>query len=108
MTRSASSRSTWLACPRRACAWAFLALGELLCAGQQRRRGERGLTADGFEMAFGVNHLVHFALTIALLDRLAASAPAWVVTVSSMAHYQAQGVDFDRLRKPTPQPYRAA
>jgi len=49
--------------------------------------GRRGITTDGFELAFGVNHLGHFALTAAMLDYLAASAPARVITVSSDAHY---------------------
>ncbi|WP_461030775.1 oxidoreductase, partial [Streptomyces sparsus] len=44
------------------------------------------LTADGFEMQFGVNHLGHFALTGLLLDRLTATGGARVVTVSSMMH----------------------
>lgn len=86
----------------RACAQAFLALGEPLhVLINNAGANEHGLTADGFEMAFGVNHLGHFALTTALLDCLAGSAPARVVTVSSVAHYQAKGVDFDRLRQPT-------
>ena len=63
--------------------------------------GHRGLTRDGFELTFGVNHLGHFALTTALLDRLAASAPARVVTVSSDSHYQATGIDFDAVRRRT-------
>ncbi len=44
------------------------------------------LTADGFEMQFGVNHLGHFALTGLLLDRLLAAEAARVVNVSSMLH----------------------
>jgi retinol dehydrogenase 12 len=40
-------------------------------------------------------------LTTLLLDRLAASAPARVVTVASDAHYQAQGVDFQAVRRRT-------
>jgi retinol dehydrogenase 12 len=83
----------------RACAAAFLALGEPLhvLVNNAGVGGSRGLTADGFELAFGTNHLGHFALTTALLDRLAASAPARVVTVASDSHYQAKGVDFGAL-----------
>jgi NAD(P)-dependent dehydrogenase (short-subunit alcohol dehydrogenase family) len=45
----------------------------------------RQLTADGFEMQFGVNHLGHFALTGWLLPLLLATPEARVVTVSSRA-----------------------
>ena len=62
--------------------------------------GRRGLTKQGFELMFGVNHLGHFLLTQLLLDRLASSGPARVVTVSSDAHYQARGIDWDALRRP--------
>jgi NAD(P)-dependent dehydrogenase (short-subunit alcohol dehydrogenase family) len=61
--------------------------------------GRRGLTKDGFELLFGVNHLGHFALTTELLECLAASQ-ARVVNVASDAHLQAPGIDFDRLRRP--------
>jgi len=54
-------------------------------------------TADGFEMQFGVNHLSHFLLTNLLLDRLQASAPARVITVSSMLHKKGR-IDFDSFR----------
>ena len=53
-------------------------------------------TADGLEHTFALNHLAPFLLTSLLLERLKASAPARVVTVSSGA--QAQGrIDFDDL-----------
>jgi NAD(P)-dependent dehydrogenase (short-subunit alcohol dehydrogenase family) len=87
----------------RACADAFLATGEPLdvLINNAGVAGHRGLTGDGFELTFGVNHLGHFALTMALLDRLAQSGPARVVCVSSDAHYQAKGIDFTALRRRT-------
>jgi NAD(P)-dependent dehydrogenase (short-subunit alcohol dehydrogenase family) len=86
----------------RACASAFLARGEPL-HGLVNNAGvvrARGLTKQGFELMFGVNHLGHFVLTNALLDCLTASAPARVVTVSSDSHYAARGIDFEALRRP--------
>jgi retinol dehydrogenase-14 len=57
----------------------------------------RHVTADGLEHTFAVNHLGPFLLTNLLLDRLKASAPARVVTVSSGAH-TAGRIDFDDLQ----------
>ncbi|MFJ9347288.1 oxidoreductase [Streptomyces sp. NPDC101237] len=56
----------------------------------------RGITADGFETQFGVNHLGHFALTGLLLPVLLATPAARVVTVSSMMHVVAN-IDLDDL-----------
>ena len=56
----------------------------------------RHVTADGPEHTFALNHLAPFLLTSLLRERLIASAPARVVTVSSGA--QAMGkIDFDDL-----------
>jgi retinol dehydrogenase 12 len=86
----------------RECARAFLALDEPLhvLVNNAGIGGTPGRTKDGFELVFGVNHLGHFALTIGLLECLTASR-ARVVNVASDAHYQAKGIDFDRLRRRT-------
>jgi retinol dehydrogenase 12 len=86
----------------RSCAAAFLARGEPLhlLVNNAGIGGARGVTKQGFELLFGVNHLGHFLLTQLLLDRLISSAPARVVTVSSDSHYSARGIDFDALRRP--------
>jgi NAD(P)-dependent dehydrogenase (short-subunit alcohol dehydrogenase family) len=64
--------------------------------------GQRGLTEEGFELHFGVNHLGHFALTSLLLERLTASGPgARIVNVSSAVHYSAPGVDLSAVRRRT-------
>ena len=63
--------------------------------------GTRGVTASGFELAFGTNHVGHFLLTTRLLDALGDGAPRRVVTVASKSHDQAKGIDFDAVRRPT-------
>jgi NAD(P)-dependent dehydrogenase (short-subunit alcohol dehydrogenase family) len=61
--------------------------------------GHRWETAEGFEAAFGVNHLGHFLLTDLLLPRLRASAPARIVVVSSGAYRAApEGLCWDDLQ----------
>jgi NAD(P)-dependent dehydrogenase (short-subunit alcohol dehydrogenase family) len=62
--------------------------------------GRRDLTRQGFEAAFGVNHLGHFLLTSLLLPKLLEQPAARVVNVSSIAHYAARGIDFGALRRP--------
>lgn len=63
--------------------------------------GKRALTASGFELAFGVNHLGHFLLTELLLPQLRAAERARVVTVSSKAHYDARGIDWQAVTQKT-------
>jgi len=63
--------------------------------------GLRGLTQDGFEMTFGINHLGHFLLTQLLLEKLQTSGHSRVITVSSRAHKRAAEIDWDALRQPT-------
>ena len=87
----------------RACADAFLATGAPLhvLVNNAGLAGKRGMTASGFELAFGTNHVGPFLLTSLLLDRLRASAPARIVTVSSEGHYRVDGIDYDAVRSPT-------
>ncbi len=58
----------------------------------------RQLTADGFEMQFGTNHLGHFALTGLLLENLLAVRGSRVVTVSSTGHRFRAAIHFDDLQ----------
>ncbi|MCW5893000.1 MAG: SDR family oxidoreductase [bacterium] len=92
-----------LASVRRA-ADAFLATGLPLhlLVNNAGVAGQRGLTADGFELHFGTNHLGHFLLTQRLLPRLVASAPARIVNVASKAHFDARGIDWTVLERSTP------
>jgi len=88
----------------RAGAQAFLARDEPLqvLINNAGVAGQRGLTSDGFELHFGVNHLGHFLLTQLLLPRIIESGPGGrIVVVSSDSHYQARGIDFDQLRSRT-------
>ncbi|MNH94737.1 Cyclopentanol dehydrogenase [compost metagenome] len=47
---------------------------------------KRQLTANGYELDFGVNHLGHFLLTKLLLERLIAAAQGRIVVVASGAY----------------------
>lgn len=61
--------------------------------------GVRGLTEDGFEIAFGVNHLGHFMLTSVL--RPSFRPGTRIVVVSSEVHRRADGIDFTKVREKT-------
>jgi len=56
----------------------------------------QGKTEDGFETQFGTNHLGHFLFTCLLLPRIIRSAPARIVTVSSIGH-QWGAINFEDL-----------
>lgn len=59
--------------------------------------GVGGLTEDGFEIHFGVNHLGHFALTQHL--RATFRPGTRIVVVSSEAHRRVDDIDFDRVQE---------
>jgi retinol dehydrogenase-12 len=63
--------------------------------------GQKGMTASGFELCFGVCHVGHFLLVKLLTPVLIASAPARVVVVASKAHRHAKGIDFNAINQPT-------
>ena len=73
----------------RAAAEEFLQSGEPLHILVNNAAGvffERTETVDGLEATFALNHLAPFHLTLLLLKRVLASAPARIVTVSSAGH----------------------
>ena len=57
----------------------------------------RSATVDGIETTFAVNHLASFLLTTLLLELIVRSAPARIVTVSSVGHRQGT-IDFTDLQ----------
>lgn len=54
-------------------------------------------TVDGLEKTFALNHISYFLLTDLLLDTIKQSAPARIVSVSSIAHQYGK-IDFDNLQ----------
>ena len=58
---------------------------------------DRRVTAEGLERTFALNHMAYFLMTVALDERLAASAPARVVSTASAAHLRAT-LDFSDLQ----------
>ena len=93
----------------RACAAELQARGEplsclILNAGVG---GQRGVTADGFELHFGTNHLGHYLLTRLLIDRLAPTTTATgviaprIVIVASNSHKQARTLDLTTVQQST-------
>ena len=87
----------------RAAAGRLLARGEPLSVlvNNAGLAGAHGVTADGFELTFGTNHLGPYLFTRLLLPLLERAGEARVVNVSSEGHYRAPGIDWEAVRKPT-------
>jgi NAD(P)-dependent dehydrogenase (short-subunit alcohol dehydrogenase family) len=63
--------------------------------------GQPGLSKQGFEITFAVNHLGHFLLGEMLMPRLRAHGQARVVIVASGNHYRVKKLDFSHVRERT-------
>ncbi|KAK3809476.1 MAG: hypothetical protein J3Q66DRAFT_288058, partial [Benniella sp.] len=59
-----------------------------------------GLTKEGYEMQFGVNHLGHYLLTLQLLPLLNKAPQGRIVVLSSGAMYSSTQIPYDQLQDP--------
>ncbi|KRB73864.1 hypothetical protein ASE01_17765 [Nocardioides sp. Root190] len=87
----------------RTAAQTFLASGEPLhvLINNAGLAGKRGLSASGFELAFGTNHVGTFLFTELLREQIVASGPGRIVNVASAGHYRAKGIDWEAVRRPS-------
>ena len=87
----------------RAAAEAFLRRDEplALLVNNAGLAGSRGRTKDGFELAFGTNHLGPYPFSRLLLPALERAGEARIVNVASQGHYRAPGIDWDAVQKST-------
>jgi NAD(P)-dependent dehydrogenase (short-subunit alcohol dehydrogenase family) len=87
----------------RKCAAAFLErdVPLALLVNNAGLAGIRGATKDGFELAFGTNHLGPYLFTRMLMPALERAGDARIVNVASTGHYRAHGIDWDAVRKRT-------
>ncbi|KAG0199947.1 hypothetical protein BGX28_006875 [Mortierella sp. GBA30] len=59
-----------------------------------------GLTKEGYEMQFGVNHLGHYVLTLELLPLLKNAIQGRIVVLSSGALFSSDNIRYDLLQSP--------
>jgi retinol dehydrogenase-12 len=63
--------------------------------------GVRGETQDGFELAWGTNHVGHYLFTEKLLPLVKRAPQGRIVNVSSRGHMRAKNIDWDAVQKPS-------
>jgi dehydrogenase/reductase SDR family protein 13 len=63
--------------------------------------GVRGETQDGFELAWGTNHVGHYLFTEKLLPLVKRAPQGRIVNVSSRGHMRAKNIDWDAVKKPS-------
>jgi len=64
--------------------------------------GVQGQTKDGFELAFGTNHVGHYLWSEKLLPLVVRAPRGRIVNVASHGHYRAKtGIDWDAVRRPS-------
>lgn len=63
--------------------------------------GTKGITAEGFELAFATNHLGHHLLTRWLEPSLIESSPARLIVVASSVHHNVKEVKWKSIQKRT-------
>ncbi len=63
--------------------------------------GQKGLTKDGYELAFGTNHLGHFLMTHLLQPVLSNTPHSRIINVASNAHRSGNFTSWNALRTKT-------
>ncbi len=63
--------------------------------------GQPGLTKQGFEITFGVNHLAHFLLGELLIPRMREYKGSRIVVVASGNHYKVKTLDLTHVHERT-------
>jgi retinol dehydrogenase 12 len=61
--------------------------------------GTHGLSRDGFDLTYAINHLGPFLFTNLLLPRLTQSSAARIVNVASIAHLRVRQLDWSLLER---------
>lgn len=64
--------------------------------------GAQGLTKEGFEIHFGVNHLGPFLLTLGLIENVLKAPDSRIVNVASRAHTRVKKWDLNVVQQKTP------